>query len=221
MNRPTLSSFLPVSVFAALVSFVIPMTTIKADETNFGRKITIYLSEKDPGSSYGTFQEKGSPDILKFAVGFGKKGTLKKGRTFKANYSLLGEFRINAILTSGTRFEMDSKLISESGRTEAFLKTRLFKNMSSIDFDGDGNGGEYGAAFIGLEPLNSEAKQPFHFGEYAGTFRWYSYAIHGTQDESRIGKMTTGGCINVGKEPLAALAGRMQVGDLVEIRLTN
>ncbi|MDA7597847.1 L,D-transpeptidase [bacterium] len=221
MNRRTDASFFASRFPAALASLVISMTTNIAAETNFGRKITIYLNETDPEKSYGTLQIKGNPDVLKFVVGFGKKGVLKEGKTFTGNYSLLGEFRVNAILTSGTRFEMDPKLVSESGKTEAFLKSQLFKNMSSIDFDGDGKGGEYGAAFIGLEPLDTEAKQPFHFGEYAGTFRWYSYAIHGTQDESRIGKMVTGGCINVGAEALAALAKRVKLGDLVEVRLAE
>ncbi len=113
---------------------------------------------------------------------------------------------------------MDPQLITDSGKTGEFLKTQLFKNMSSIDFDKDGKGGEYGAAFIGLEPLNSKAEQPFHFGEYAGVFRWYSYEIHGTQDESRIGKMVTGGCINVGADSLATVAAIVKLGDLVEIQ---
>ncbi len=193
------------------------MALVADDETNFGRKVTIYLNTKAPGESRGTFQEKGNPEVVEFAVGFGKKGVLKEGKAFTGNYSLLGKFRVNAILTNGERFEIAPELIAESGKTEAFLREQLFKNMSSIDFDGDGKGGEYGAAFIGLEPLDSKAKQPFHFGEYKGTFRWYSYAIHGTQDEGRIGKMITGGCINVGAESLSQLAKLLTLGDFVEV----
>ncbi|MDF1741426.1 MAG: L,D-transpeptidase [Verrucomicrobiales bacterium] len=79
-------------------------------------------------------------------------------------------------------------------------------------------GGEYGDCFIGLQPVNSTTKQPFHFGEYKGVFRWYSYAIHGTQDQSRIGKCVTGGCINVGAADLAALMAALDLNDRVAVQ---
>lgn len=157
------------------------------------------------------------PGISKeIPVGFGKNGFLPEGSTFRGGYSLLGDFRVNAIL-SEARFEMTQELVRESGKSLDWLAENLFSNMSSIDFDGDGEGGEYGKAFVGLEPMNSKAKQPFHFGEYKGVFRWYSYAIHGTQDESRIGKCVTGGCINVGAKDLAQYVEKVRLGDLVSV----
>lgn len=151
-----------------------------------------------------------------FPVGFGRDGFRKEGQSFVGGSSLLGKFRVNAILTKKS-FSMEEALIRQSGRSRAWLSEHLFANMNSIDFDGDGKGGEYGAAFIGLEPLDTTSKQPFHFGEYKGVFRWYSYAIHGTQDEERIGKRITGGCINVGEQDLEKLVQELEIGSEVEV----
>ena len=59
--------------------------------------------------------------------------------------------------------------------------------------------------------------QPFAFCHFKGVFRWYSFAIHGTQDESRVGRAATGGCINVGEDALALLLQSLQLGDTVKI----
>ncbi|MDF1823280.1 MAG: L,D-transpeptidase [Verrucomicrobiales bacterium] len=191
---------------------VIPAMGVEIDEP----VLTVVLDREDPGNSHGIFR-----DGRSFQVGFGRDGFLPPGSAFVGGSSLLGRFKVNAIL-SATRFEMTDELISESGRSREWLKKNLFANMSAIDFDGDGAGGEYGDAFIGLEPIDDlDAGQPFHFGEYKGVFRWYSYAIHGTQDEERIGECATGGCINVGKADLSILVDVVQRGDLVEISASD
>lgn len=175
--------------------------------------LRIFLDPTNPANSFGEVTgEKG----FRFPVGLGRNGVAARGTIFRAGSSLLGEFRINAIL-SANRFEMEKSLIMQSGKSETWLRENLFSNMSSIDFDEDGKGGEYGKAFIGLEPVKSKAKQPFHFGTYKGTFRRYSYAIHGTGDESRIGKCSTGGCINVGKGDLEKLLKLAKIGDRVVV----
>ena len=173
-------------------------------------KLKIYLDAEKPQLSYGLLKEE------TFPVGLGRHGILAEGEVFKGGYSLLGTFRINAIL-SNERFEMDSTLIEKSGKTADWLSEHLFSNMSSIDFDGDDKGGEYGSAFISLEPVSSKAAQPFRFNTYKGVFRWYSFAIHGTQDETRIGKCATGGCINVKQEHLEHILKTLKLGDLVVI----
>ncbi|MEM9016649.1 MAG: L,D-transpeptidase [Verrucomicrobiota bacterium] len=177
--------------------------------------LRILLDESSPGKSVAILTADPAKSI---SVGFGKKGVLDEGQSFRGNYSLLGTFRINAIL-SPTRFEMTEELVADSGRSRDWLKENLFANMSSIDFDGDGRGGEYGDGFVGLEPVGSTSEQPFHFGEYRGVFRWYSYAIHGTQDEARVGKMITGGCLNVRKKDLRLLLESLKVGDFVRVEL--
>ena len=57
--------------------------------------------------------------------------------------------------------------------------------------------------------------QPFSFNEYDGTYRWYSFAIHGTNDETRIGKRVTGGCINMKNKQLTKLIKNINLGDEV------
>jgi len=174
--------------------------------------IRFFLNPGDPSKSYGEIAE--HPP---FPVGLGRDGVSPPGSPFKPGRSLLGDFQVNAILAKD-RFEMDSALIHQSGKTEPWLHENLFRNMSSIDFDADGQGHEYGAGFIGLQPINSTARHPFHFGEYKGVFRWYSYAIHGTQNDSRIGKRSTGGCINVGKDDLVRLLGMLKLGDKIRVQ---
>ncbi len=179
------------------------------------RNVKVYLNQKNPEKSYAVLFEN-ETESLRFMVGFGAKGITPKGERFKAGHSLLGNFQVNAVL-SQTRFEMESKLLQQSGKSSDFLRENLFKNMSSVDFDGDSKANEYGSAFLGLEPIDSRAKQPFHFGEYKGVYRWYSYAIHGTQEQSRVGKMITGGCINVAEDALSELSKRLRIGDKIEV----
>jgi hypothetical protein len=113
---------------------------------------------------------------------------------------------------------MDPALMAQAGRTEAELRQILFANMSRIDFDGDGAAGEYGSGFAGLEPEKQAVSQPFGFGEYRWVFRWFTYAIHGTEDESRVGRRSTGGCINLRREDLETVLAEFRVGSRVEIR---
>jgi hypothetical protein len=48
-------------------------------------------------------------------------------------------------------------------------------------------------------------KQPFAFNTYDGKFRWYSFAIHGSNNDKRIGQKVTGGCVNVAEPVLKTL----------------
>ena len=209
VNSRPMSFFVRFSLSAALL-----VSLANANEP----QIRIELNLEHPAKSQGRLDLENG-DAHSFPVGFGRDGILKEGSKFRGGRSLLGTFRINAIL-SAERFEMTPELIANSGKSADFLREKLFANMSSIDFDGDGAGGEYGAAFLSLEPV-SETKQPFAFNVYKGKFRWYSYAIHGTQNPARIGKKITGGCINVGAEDLVKLVEAAKLGDLVEVRLAR
>lgn len=187
----------------------------RADSAHPRAHFSIRLDKADPSRSSGTLQVPGHLAFPPIPVGYGKHGIKAAGQSFAGGWSLAGKFKINAILTRDS-FAMTDELIAESGRSREWLAEHLFANMSSIDFDGDGKAGEYGAAFIGLAP-KSTAPQPFHFGKYRGVFRWYSYAIHGTQDPARIGKKITGGCINVGEKDLDLLAEHLSLGDRVTV----
>lgn len=175
--------------------------------------IRIQLDGSNPAASEGVLDRAEGP--LRFTVGHGRHGIACEGTTFEEGITPLGTFQVNAIL-SNDRFEMDPALVEQSGKSEEELRESLFTNMNSIDFKGDGETGEYGVGYISLAPVPA-TEQPFRFNTYDGVFRWYSFAIHGTNDESRIGKAVTGGCINVGKLTMGVLLDTVELGDEVVI----
>lgn len=178
--------------------------------------LRITLDPADPAASRAQLHAPAGDPIFSFPVGFGLHGLLPPGSRFLPGHSLLGSFRISAVLTAD-RFEMDDALIARSGKSRAWLARHLFANMSSLDFDGDGRGGEYGTAYIALEPLPSTSPQPFGFQTYRGVFRWYGYALHGTQDDTRVGRPITGGCVNASNAALVRILPHLRLGDLVQV----
>ena len=175
--------------------------------------IRIQLDGSNPSASEGVLDRAEGP--LRFTVGHGRHGIGCEGTTFEEGVTPLGTFEVNAIL-SNDRFEMDPSLVEQSGKTEEELRETLFSNMNSIDFKGDGETGEYGIGYISLAPVPA-TEQPFRFNTYDGVFRWYSFAIHGTNDETRIGKALTGGCINAGNLTMGVLLDTVELGDQVVI----
>nr|WP_115094179.1 L,D-transpeptidase [Synechococcus sp. UW106] len=175
--------------------------------------IRIQLNGSNPMASEGVLDRAEGP--LRFTVGHGRHGIGCEGTTFEEGVTPLGTFQVNAIL-SNDRFEMDPSLVEQSGKTEEELRETLFTNMNSIDFKGDGATGEYGIGYISLAPVPA-TEQPFRFNTYDGVFRWYSFAIHGTNDETRIGKAVTGGCINTGQLTMGVLLDTVELGDEVVI----
>jgi len=173
--------------------------------------IQINLDLKDSSKSFGVLPL--GEDRKIFKVGYGKNGVTCAGSRFEEGYTPLGTFKVNAIL-SNDRFEMDPALIKQSGKTEAELKQMLFKSMNSIDFSGDGEIGEYGIGYVSLAPVKS-VKQPFRFNTYDGKFRWYSFALHGSNNDARIGQRITGGCVNLGAPILKVLLSSVKLGDEV------
>jgi hypothetical protein len=175
--------------------------------------IRIHLNADQPNLSKGVLYDAKTP--LQFKVGFGRHGIACAGTKFQEGITPLGTFKVNAILST-TKFEMDPSLVKQSGKSEAALRQNLFRDMNAIDFKGDGETGEYGVGYISLAPVDN-TDQPFRFNTYDGKFRWYSFAIHGTNDDSRIGKAITGGCINVNQAALKTLLNTVQLGDEVVI----
>jgi hypothetical protein len=175
--------------------------------------IQIELDLKDPAKSVAVLRRGKERSVFK--VGYGRLGVTCPGTRFEEGYTPLGRFRVNAIL-SKQQFEMEPALIAQSGQSEAELRSTLFKNMNSIDFSGDGVAGEYGIGYVSLVPIDS-VKQPFAFNRYNGTFRWYSFALHGSNDDQRIGQKVTGGCINLAQPALQTLLKSVKLGDEVLI----
>ena len=175
--------------------------------------IKIELNQVTPQESKGTTANEGKEMV--FEVGYGKNGVGCIGSTFVEGVTPLGTFKVNAIM-SQDRFEMDEAQIQQSGKTKSYLSENLFNSMNSIDFKGDGETGEYGSEYISLTPLPS-TPQPFTFNKYDGIYRWYSFAIHGTNDETRIGQSITGGCINMQNKDINKLIRSINLGDKVVV----
>jgi hypothetical protein len=196
------------------VGFLLASAVASASETS----LTVWLSEGSPGRSHAVLE---LPDGFRhrFPVGSGRHGIRPEGATFREGWSLLGRFRVNLILSREGRCEMTAELAAAAGKSREELRRTLFAGMDGIDFDGDGRAGEYGDGYIGLEPENPGVAQPFGFGFHRGVFRRYSYALHGTEDEARIGRRSTGGCINFRRDDLRRLLRSVRLGDLVEVRL--
>ncbi|MBM5790912.1 MAG: L,D-transpeptidase [Cyanobacteria bacterium M_surface_10_m1_298] len=207
----------PASLF--LLGFALLLTGCGGSKTTtkpasaLSGPIRIALDLTDPARSRAVLPL--GKEAKAFQVGYGRYGVTCPGSRFEEGYTPLGRFRVNAIL-SKDQFVMDPKLIALSGKSQAELKTSLFQSMNAIDFSGDGEVGEYGIGYISLAPMDS-VKQPFTFNTYDGKFRWYSFAIHGSNNDKRIGQKVTGGCVNVAEPALKTLLSNVKLGDEVVI----
>ncbi len=208
-----LARILMVTTSALMLSGCMQQKQTTKVSTQGEGSIEIELNQVLPQESKGKAEIDGKEMV--FEVGYGKNGVGCIGSTFEEGVTPLGTFKVNAIM-SKDRFEMDKSLIEKSGKTKNYLAKNLFNNMNSIDFKGDGETGEYGSGYISLTPVPSTT-QPFRFNEYDGTYRWYSFAIHGTNDETRIGQRVTGGCINMNNSELDQLIKTVNLGDEVLI----
>lgn len=215
-NRLQYSTVLRALTFAAFAGIVTSCAgsgSAPSADGDAAEVIRIQLDGADPAASSGEGLNGVGPK--RFQVGFGRNGIACAGTRFEEGWTPLGTFRVNAIL-SADRFAMDPDLVKLSGKSEDYLRENLFRNMSAIDFKGDGETGEYGVGYVSLAPVPA-TPQPFRFNTYDGQFRWYSFAIHGTNDDSRVGQAVTGGCINVNQSVMAELLKTVQLGDEVVI----
>ena len=204
---------LMITTSALMLSACMPQRQTTKVSSQGESSIEINLNQVLPQESRGKTQSDGKEMV--FDVGYGKNGVGCIGSTFEEGVTPLGTFKVNAIM-SKDRFEMDGNLIKKSLKTKNYLTKNLFNNMNSIDFKGDGEVGEYGSGYISLTPVPS-TPQPFRFNEYDGIYRWYSFAIHGTNDETRIGQRVTGGCINMKNRDLDQLIKTINLGDEVHV----
>ena len=207
------AQMLMITTSALMLSACMPQRQTTKVSSQGESSIEINLNQVLPQESRGKTQSDGKEMV--FDVGYGKNGVGCIGSTFEEGVTPLGTFKVNAIM-SKDRFEMDGNLIKKSLKTKNYLTKNLFNNMNSIDFKGDGEVGEYGSGYISLTPVPS-TPQPFRFNEYDGIYRWYSFAIHGTNDETRIGQRVTGGCINMKNRDLDQLIKTINLGDEVHV----
>ena len=84
--------------------------------------IRIVLNTDQPDLSKGVLYDAKAP--LHFNVGFGRHGIACAGSTFQEGVTLLGTFKVNAILST-TSFEMDPSFVTKSGKSEAELRQKF------------------------------------------------------------------------------------------------
>ncbi|MBY0552274.1 MAG: L,D-transpeptidase [Candidatus Obscuribacterales bacterium] len=174
--------------------------------------------------------------LLSAPVGIGKGGSVKKV-SMDDFVTPTGRFVVNLILTGDAEVCKASEALKNrywsQPQYRQFLQSpeglvRLFKNMSSLDFDGDGKGDTaYGGGYIGLalDPAfaaNTTLTQARIVGPGARIYQdrvyWYSIALHGTPNEAAaIGHATSGGCVHVDSAALQKLLKLVSIGTRVEI----
>lgn len=174
--------------------------------------------------------------VLSASVGIGKGGVVKKV-SMDDLVTPTGHFVVNLVLANDPAVCRASESLKSRYRSKPqylkFLESpaglvRLFKNMSSLDFDGDGKGDTaYGGGYIGLalDPRfvpNASLSPSRIVGpgarSYQGKVSWYSIALHGTPNEtSAIGSATSGGCVHLQASILQKLLKLVSIGTRVEI----
>lgn len=170
--------------------------------------------------------------IQSSAIGIGRGGTGKK-QSMADNVTPAGIFEVDIILSDQpTSNKVSEKLLRRYHADKSaisFLSSgqglkRLFDNMNSLDFNGDGKADTaYGAAYIGLNAKaeNKDAITGPKFSKFGGTDYWFSIALHGTPNEAKnIGNSNSGGCVHVPKTTLQKLIsdGSVKIGTIVEIK---
>jgi lipoprotein-anchoring transpeptidase ErfK/SrfK len=158
-------------------------------------------------------------EAIKVPIGIGRGG-LKTKRDMMDYVTPTGEFVVDLILYQQESFNSispqlrDRYLKSEFRQLVAHPKglKKLFQNMNSLDFDGNGKPDRsYGVAYIGLNAsTNSVVTGPkMRYASWQGgenTPYWFSIALHGTPNEqSDIGAANSGGCIHVQQQVLKKL----------------
>ena len=138
-------------------------------------------------------------------VGVGRGG-LKGKRSIKDLVTPTGFFVVDLVLmqsapesnkVSSKYFQRYSKTVSKKYFSSPQALAGLFKNMNSIDFDGNGKPDRaYGSAYFGVS--SPRAVTGPKLSSYKGTQYWYSIALHGTPNEkSDIGSANSGGCVHL------------------------
>ena len=138
-----------IAAFAGIVTSCAGSGSAPSADGDAAELIRIQLDGADPAASTGEGVTGAEPKRSRWASV--ATASPAQGRALRS-WTPLGTFRVNAIL-SADRFAMDPDLVKLSGKSEAYLRDNLFRNMSAIDFKGDGETGEYGIGYVSLAPF--------------------------------------------------------------------
>ena len=189
-------------------------------------RVVIKLKER----SLTIFSSKDGKTLLKTKIGIGRGCNANASaikRSMEDCITPTGNFSVDIILADATKSSNSAALQQKYKNDLRAMKylgsktglARLFANMNSIDFNGDGNADTaYGAGYLGLD--SKDAITGPKFSQFKGTDYWFSIALHGTPDEKRnIGQAHSGGCVQLPGAALdRALKDRLiQIGTPVNI----
>lgn len=178
--------------------------------------------------------DKNGIEVMKVPIGIGRGG-LKPKQDMMDLVTPTGELVVDLILYQQENFNQVSSQLKDQYLQTEFREffneqqglKKLFKNMNSIDFDGNGKPDQsYGIAYIGLNsaPTHSVVTGPkMRYTDWKGISKtpyWFSIALHGTPRENLdIGAANSGGCIHVQQNVLKELVekGIVEIGTQVII----
>jgi len=145
-------------------------------------------------------------------VGRGGLGT-KKG--MHDSITPTGDFTVALVLSrGGTRNAVDPRVMARFSKDREYSSllsgdpglARLFANMNSIDFDGDGApDAAYGTGYIGLTSEGAVTGPMMRRFSRDRTAYWYGIALHNTPAAGNIGQAKSGGCVHLTEAMLARL----------------
>ncbi len=137
--------------------------------------------------------------------GLGAKETMQDLITPTGTFTvdlILSESGVNNAVAAAVppRFAGDAEFASLLGGEPGLAG--LYRNMSIIDFDADGDPDKaYGTAYIGLDGAVTGPKMR----RFKGTAYWFSIALHGTPNPENLGEANSGGCVHVAADLLGEL----------------
>ena len=146
-------------------------------------------------------------------VGIGRGGLLDKS-SMSDLVTPTGIFTVDLVLHEGGELNA----VAEPERLGELSLDQLWRNMSGIDFDGDGQPDRaYGGVYVGLNGEGTGPKMRQH--SRSGTAYWYSIALHATPLPENLGAANSGGCVHVDEQLLLSLVedGTLGLGSTVVI----
>ena len=192
-------------IVACVISIVMVDCLYAADQ-----KYSIHINRKD--KLFYVIDNKDNKVIYHVPCGIGKGG-LNRKKSMSDYVTPTGEFYVDVILNKDNKYNsIASGNVDKHGRDKRYSElvlsraglAQLFKNMNNIDFDYNGMPDRaYGVAYIGLE--SDGAVTGPKMKTYGNTLYWYSIAIHGTPDETNVGRAKSGGCVHLAARDLSWL----------------
>lgn len=209
-------------LYLAIIPFVFFMITpVRDSSAEQSSDYTVFINRKE--KTLSIFKDK--LVIEKIPCGIGRGG-LKPKTSMTDSVTPTGNFIVDIILSNKPGLNAVSDTVKKHYQNTEFAQfdesasglLKLFHNMNSLDFDKNGKpDNSYGMAYVGLNSDNAVTGPKMRY--FNGVPYWFSIAIHGTNDESNVGKANSGGCIHLKRDDLEKMLenGFVKIGTKVVI----